>query len=98
VGEVRFLEVDSRLVLPVTTSIQANITSSDVVHRFALPTLGVKADATAGILNVVRFEVVKRGLHWGQCSEICGINHRYMPIGVETCPFMSFYYSVVLFL
>jgi len=98
VGEVRFLEVDNRLVLPIGLVIQANITSRDVIHRFALPTLGVKADATSGILNVVRFEISKTGVHTGQCSEICGTNHRYIPICVEGSLFICFFYWNLLFL
>jgi len=95
VGEVRFLEVDNRLVLPVNIKVQLNITSSDVIHSFALPSLGVKADATAGILNVVSVTINKIGTHYGQCSEICGMNHRYIPIVVEGSMFISFYYWVV---
>jgi cytochrome c oxidase subunit 2 len=93
-GDTRFLEVDNRLVLPVNTLIQVNIASSDVIHSFALPALGVKGDATAGILNVINFERFKRGVVWGQCSEICGINHRYMPVSLEIVPFTSFFYNV----
>jgi heme/copper-type cytochrome/quinol oxidase subunit 2 len=95
VGESRFLEVDNRLVLPVGIKIQMNITSRDVIHSFALPSLGVKADATAGILNVVGTTINKIGTHYGQCSEICGMNHAYMPIVVEGTMFISFYYWVV---
>jgi len=91
-GENRFLEVDNRLVLPVSINIQRNITSSDVIHRFSIPTLGVKSDAAAGILRVLGFNIIKIGLHTGQCSEICGMNHSYIPIVVEGVLFPSFYH------
>ncbi len=98
ISEKRFLEVDNRLVLPISLNIQANITSRDVIHRFSVPTLALKTDATAGILNVLNFNIRKVGIHSGICSEICGINHRYIPIVVEGTLFSSFYHWVLLFL
>jgi heme/copper-type cytochrome/quinol oxidase subunit 2 len=91
-GETRFLEVDNRLVFPQGSVIQVNITRRDVIHSFALPTLGVKADATAGLLNVLSFDCEKIGVHSGQCREICGINHRYIPIVVERTRHTLFFY------
>jgi len=77
------------LILPTGILIQANITSSDVIHRFALPTLSVKSDATAGILNISSFEIFTNKIHKGQCSEICGINHKYIPIVLEKTNFLN---------
>jgi cytochrome c oxidase subunit 2 len=91
-GDKRFLEVDNRLVLPISLNIQTNVTSRDVIHRFSIPTLGIKSDAAAGILRVLNFNIEKVGVHTGQCSEICGMNHRYMPIVVEGALFKAFYY------
>jgi len=95
VGERVYLEVDNRLVLPSGMRVQFNVTSSDVIHRFAMPTLGVKVDATPGLLTVVRADMMKVGTHYGQCSEICGMNHRFMPFVIEVVP-MSAYRAHVL--
>jgi heme/copper-type cytochrome/quinol oxidase subunit 2 len=83
VGDSRFLEVDNRLVLPVGGRINFLITSSDVIHGFNLPSVGVKYDALPGILTVVPFKVFNMGTYVGQCSEICGAGHAFMPIVVE---------------
>jgi len=90
VGDHMFMEVDNRLVLPTGTTVQFNITSRDVIHRFALPTLGVKVDATPGLLTVVHADLLKIGTHFGQCREICGINHSFMPFCLEVTPFKAF--------
>lgn len=90
VGDTRFLEVDNRLTLPVNKNLQFNITSSDVIHSFAVPSLGLKGDATAGVLNVLSTKIEKCGVYRGQCSEICGANHSYMPIQVEVTTFLCF--------
>jgi len=90
VGERVYLEVDNRLVLPSGMRVQFNVTSSDVIHRFAMPTLGVKVDATPGLLTVVRADIMKVGTHYGQCSEICGMNHRFMPFVIEIVPMPAF--------
>jgi heme/copper-type cytochrome/quinol oxidase subunit 2 len=83
VGDPRFMSVDNRLVLPEGARIQFYITSSDVIHGFNLPTAGVKYDAIPGVLTVVPFDAPQYGLFIGQCSEICGAGHRFMPIVVE---------------
>jgi heme/copper-type cytochrome/quinol oxidase subunit 2 len=83
VGDLRLLDVDNRLVVPVNILVQFNVTSSDVIHSFALPTLGVKVDATAGLLTIVPAWTTRRGVHYGQCSEICGINHAFIPFVIE---------------
>jgi heme/copper-type cytochrome/quinol oxidase subunit 2 len=92
VGESRYLEVENRLIIPSGILVQFNITRRDVIHSFALPTLGAKVDATSGLLTVVPVFTDKRGTHYGQCSEICGINHRFMPFSLEVTGFYSFLY------
>lgn len=95
VGNSRFLEVDNCLVLPTGFLVQFNVTRSDVIHRFALPSLGLKVDATAGLLTVVPLNTIKVGTHYGQCSEICGINHAFMPFVLEVTTVPSFFYWLI---
>ena len=82
-GEVRYLEVDNRLVIPVNTRISYFITREDVIHSFALPVLSVKVDAVRGRLNMINLRVDTVGVLLGQCRELCGANHRFMPIVLE---------------
>lgn len=82
-GQLRLLEVDNRLLLPKKTSIRALITSTDVLHSWAIPSFGVKMDACPGRLNQVSLFVNRSAVYYGQCSEICGINHAFMPICIE---------------
>jgi cytochrome c oxidase subunit 2 len=82
-GQLRLLEVDNRVVLPIKTHIRALITSSDVLHSWAIPSLGVKMDACPGRLNQVSIFIKREGVFFGQCSELCGVNHGFMPIVVE---------------
>lgn len=82
-GEYRLLEVDHRTILPVNKNIRGLITAADVLHCWALPSSGVKADAVPGRLNQVSFSFLRRRLRYGQCSEICGANHRFIPIVIE---------------
>lgn len=89
-GEPRLLEVDNRLILPYQNPIRALITRSDVIHSWAVPSLGIKMDAIPGRLNQTSFLINRTGLFYGQCSEICGANHRFMPIVIESVPFDSF--------
>lgn len=79
----RLLDVDNRTVLPINAQIRVIITAADVIHSWTVPSLGVKADAVPGRLNQVRFITNRPGLFYGQCSEICGANHRFMPIVIE---------------
>ena len=81
-GELRLLEVDNPLYLPVYSKIRLDITSDDVLHAFAVPSLGVKIDAVPGRLNVVYLDIIREGIYFGQCSELCGVNHGFMPIKV----------------
>jgi len=83
-NQFRLLDVDNRTVLPFNTQIRNLISSADVIHSWTIPSLGVKADAVPGRLNQVRFNVNTPGLFYGQCSEICGANHRFMPIVIES--------------
>lgn len=82
-GDLRLLEVDNVLSLPVDMNIRVLITSSDVLHSWAVPSLGVKMDACPGRLNQVIMRIKRLGIYYGQCSEICGINHGFMPIVVR---------------
>nr|YP_001586138.1 cytochrome c oxidase subunit II [Rhynochetos jubatus]ABO93086.1 cytochrome c oxidase subunit II [Rhynochetos jubatus] len=89
-GHFRLLEVDHRLVVPTETPIRIIVTASDVLHSWAVPTLGVKTDAIPGRLNQTSFTATRPGIFYGQCSEICGANHSYMPIVVESTPLPYF--------
>lgn len=86
----RLLDVDNRTVLPINTQIRVIIRAADVIHSWTVPALGVKADAIPGRLNQVRFLINRPGLFFGQCSEICGANHRFMPIVIERVSTDSF--------
>jgi heme/copper-type cytochrome/quinol oxidase subunit 2 len=83
IGAMRLLEVDQRLVLPMGVPIRVLITSTDVLHSFAVPSLGIKMDACPGRLNSVFIVINRPGVYYGQCSEICGVNHGFMPIVIE---------------
>nr|WAB69933.1 cytochrome c oxidase subunit II [Osteocephalus oophagus] len=91
-GQFRLLEVDNRMVTPVGMTTRTLITAEDVLHSWAVPALGVKTDAIPGRLNQASFLVSRPGLYYGQCSEICGANHSFMPIVVESLPFTEFMY------
>nr|YP_010963427.1 cytochrome c oxidase subunit II [Lefroyothrips lefroyi]WNL54542.1 cytochrome oxidase subunit II [Lefroyothrips lefroyi] len=79
----RLLETDTRLVVPYGTEVQCLTTSLDVIHSFSIPELGIKIDAIPGRLNSVTFQVTKPGVYYGQCAEICGTGHSFMPICLE---------------
>lgn len=81
-GRIRLLECNNALVLPVKKHIRVLISSTDVLHSWAVPSLGLKLDACPGRLNQTSIYVNRKGLFYGQCSEICGINHSSMPICV----------------
>lgn len=83
INQFRLLDVDSRLILPYATSVRVLVTSSDVLHAWTVPSLGIKADATPGRLNQLTFISQRSGVFFGQCSEICGANHRFMPVVIE---------------
>lgn len=82
-GQFRLLEVDNRMVVPTNTHVRVLVTSTDVIHSWAVPSLGVKVDALPGRLNQLSFFIQREGVYYGQCSELCGVNHAFMPIVVE---------------
>nr|YP_010295456.1 cytochrome c oxidase subunit II [Phascolosorex doriae]UMO93242.1 cytochrome c oxidase subunit II [Phascolosorex doriae] len=82
-GQLRLLEVDNRVVLPMELPIRVLISSEDVLHAWAIPSMGVKADAIPGRLNQTTLTSTRPGVYFGQCSEICGSNHSFMPIVLE---------------
>jgi cytochrome c oxidase subunit 2 len=82
-GQLRLLEVDNRVVVPVDTNIRVLLTANAVIHSWAIPALGVKTDTVPGRINETWMRVTKPGLYYGQCSELCGINHGFMPIALE---------------
>ena len=82
-GALRLLEVDNRVVLPVDTHVRFVVTGADVIHDFAVPSLGLKIDATPGRLNQTSVLAQREGTYYGQCSELCGVYHGFMPIAVE---------------
>nr|AQP28042.1 cytochrome c oxidase subunit 2 [Trinervitermes sp. A TB-2017] len=80
----RLLDTDNRVVLPMNSPIRMIVTAADVLHSWTVPSLGVKTDATPGRLNQISFSINRPGLLYGQCSEICGANHSFMPIVIES--------------
>lgn len=82
-GQLRLLDTDTSIVVPVDTHIRFVVTANDVIHSFAIPSLGIKVDATPGRLNQVSALVQRTGVFYGQCSELCGVNHGLMPIKLE---------------
>nr|YP_009685897.1 cytochrome c oxidase subunit II [Nimbapanchax leucopterygius]QDV92508.1 cytochrome c oxidase subunit II [Nimbapanchax leucopterygius] len=89
-GQFRLLETDHRMVIPVQSPVRILVSADDVLHSWAVPSLGVKMDAVPGRLNQTAFIVSRPGLYYGQCSEICGANHSFMPIVVEAVPLEHF--------
>ena len=82
-GEPRLLSVDNPLVIPVDTTVRVLLTGADVIHSFAMPAFGVKTDAIPGRLNETWFHANKTGIFYGQCSELCGYHHGFMPIEIR---------------
>jgi len=89
-GDLRLLEVDFPLVLPAWTHVRVVLTSSDVIHSWAVPCLGVKMDAIPGRLNQSGVYIERCGVYRGMCSELCGVNHGYMPIVVNVVSPLDF--------
>lgn len=79
----RLLDVDNRIIIPYSSQIRLLVTSSDVIHSWTIPSINIKIDATPGRLNQVRIFTNRTGIFFGQCSEICGANHRFIPIVIE---------------
>lgn len=82
-GQLRLLEVDNRAMVPVDTTVRILVTSTDVLHSFAVPSLGIKKDAVPGRVNETWFRIAKEGVYYGQCSELCGTRHGFMPIAIH---------------
>nr|ACS37082.1 cytochrome c oxidase subunit II [Grandisonia alternans]ANH55784.1 cytochrome c oxidase subunit II [Grandisonia larvata] len=89
-GQFRLLEVDNRMVVPTESPIRMLVTAEDVLHSWTVPSLGVKTDAIPGRLNQTTFITTRPGVYYGQCSEICGANHSFMPIVIEATPLANF--------
>nr|QXN53115.1 cytochrome c oxidase subunit II [Sinomicrurus peinani] len=89
-GSPRLLEVDHRMLLPAGLQTRVVVTAEDVLHSWAIPSLGVKVDAVPGRLNQLPLATSRSGVFFGQCSEICGANHSFMPIAVEAVPLNQF--------
>ncbi len=85
----RLLTVDNHLFLPTERHVRARITSADVIHSWAIPSLGVKLDACPGRLNQTSLFIKREGIYYGQCSEICGVNHGFRPIGIVSQGFFG---------
>jgi cytochrome c oxidase subunit 2 len=79
----RLLAVDNELVVPVNKVVRVQVTGSDVIHAFAVPSFGIKIDAVPGRLNETWFKATREGVYYGQCSELCGKDHAFMPIAVR---------------
>ena len=82
-GMYRLLEVDNPVVVPVNTTVRVLVSSTDVLHSFAVPSLGIKKDAVPGRINETWFRIAKEGIYYGQCSELCGARHGFMPIAIH---------------
>ncbi len=79
----RLLATDNEVVVPVNTTVRVLVTAADVLHAFAMPAFGIKTDAVPGRINEVWFKATKEGIYYGQCSELCGKDHAYMPIAIR---------------
>uniref|UniRef100_UPI0030FE6D8F cytochrome c oxidase subunit II n=1 Tax=Erynnis pelias TaxID=2663706 RepID=UPI0030FE6D8F len=86
----RLLDVDNRITLPMNNQIRMLVTATDVIHSWTIPSLGIKVDANPGRLNQTNFFINRPGLFFGQCSEICGANHSFMPIVIESISIKNF--------
>jgi cytochrome c oxidase subunit 2 len=90
IGSLRLLEVTKRVVLPVKVNIRILVTAADVLHSWAVPSFGIKVDACPGRLNQTHLNVNRPGVYYGQCSEICGVNHGFMPIVVRVVKYSNY--------
>lgn len=90
INEYRLLEVDNRIVLPFNVKSRILVTSYDVIHSWTIPSLGIKIDGSPGRINQRSILLIRPGIFYGQCSEICGANHRFMPIALESVNINSF--------
>nr|AGJ84224.1 cytochrome c oxidase subunit II [Tetraneura sp. 23080]AGJ84225.1 cytochrome c oxidase subunit II [Tetraneura sp. 23082] len=90
----RLIEVDNKTILPYKFNIRLLISSDDVIHSWTIPSLGIKMDAIPGRMNQINLFMNRPGLYFGQCSEICGINHSFMPIQIESINLKNFIYWI----
>jgi cytochrome c oxidase subunit 2 len=95
-GYFRLLETNRRLILPTNTHLRLLVSAADVLHSWTIPSFGLKVDACPGRLNQVNLFIKRAGLFYGQCSEICGINHGFMPIVVVAMPTTQFHHYVMI--
>lgn len=86
----RLLDVDNNIVIPIKSQIRILINSADVIHSWTIPRIGVKIDAIPGRINQTIINAIRPGLFYGQCSEICGLNHRFIPIVLESTSNLNF--------
>src|SRR5262249_39949844 len=89
-GQPRLLAVDNEMVVPVNKTVHVLTTGSDVIHAFAVPSFGVKIDAIPGRINETWFKATREGVYYGQCSELCGKDHAFMPIAVRVVSEQAF--------
>ena len=89
-GQPRLLSVDNELVVPVNKTVRVQVIGADVIHAFAVPSFGIKIDAIPGRLNETWFRATKEGMYYGQCSELCGKDHAFMPIAVRVVSEQAF--------
>nr|YP_011010500.1 cytochrome c oxidase subunit 2 [Halovelia heron]WPW47128.1 cytochrome c oxidase subunit 2 [Halovelia heron] len=89
-NEFRLLETDNHIILPMNNQIRILVTATDVLHSWTIPSMGVKIDAIPGRLNQSSMFMNRPGIMYGQCSEICGANHSFMPITIESVPTKQF--------
>jgi cytochrome c oxidase subunit 2 len=89
-GQPRLLAVDNEMVVPVNKTVRVITTGSDVIHSFAVPSFGIKIDAVPGRINETWFTATREGVYYGQCSELCGKNHAFMPIAVHVVSEQAF--------
>nr|YP_009726419.1 cytochrome c oxidase subunit II [Batracomorphus lateprocessus]QHW07510.1 cytochrome c oxidase subunit II [Batracomorphus lateprocessus] len=87
---IRIMETDNRLILPMKTKIRMITTSTDVIHSWTIQSLGIKVDSMPGRINQAKMLISRPGIYFGQCSEICGANHSFMPIMIESINFKYF--------
>nr|YP_009355904.1 cytochrome c oxidase subunit II [Papilio rex]AAS13568.1 cytochrome oxidase subunit II [Papilio rex]AAS13570.1 cytochrome oxidase subunit II [Papilio rex]APC61773.1 cytochrome c oxidase subunit II [Papilio rex] len=90
INSFRLLDVDNRIILPMNNQIRVMVTATDVIHSWTVPSLGVKIDANPGRLNQINLFINRPGIFFGQCSEICGANHSFMPIMIESISIKNF--------
>src|ERR1700719_182330 len=89
-GQPRLLAVDNEMVVPVNKVVHVLTTGADVIHSFAVPSFGIKIDAIPGRINETWFKAEREGIYYGQCSELCGKDHAFMPIAVRVVSEQAF--------